>query len=118
MTQGLSSIAHLLVEKQNKQHQQPSFSDEQAISRTLSVSTELSEVLTEEDIMDEENHDTVISSQMSVFFIFVALLVGQLIKHCSMSLHIPYTPLLTVLGMIAGSVNKAVAGGGKHDSVF
>lgn len=59
--------------------------DEEAmLRRVLSASTEMSEVLTEEDIVDEENHDTVISSQMSVFFIFVALLVGQLIKHCSM----------------------------------
>ena len=35
---------------------------------------------------------------------FTALLVGQLIKHISISTKIPYTPMVTILGVALGSI--------------
>jgi len=38
--------------------------------------------------------------------IFVSLLLGQILKHCTKKLHIPYTPVLTIIGVFIGIYDK------------
>jgi len=33
-------------------------------------------------------------------------MAGQILKHCTKTLHIPYTPVLTILGVIIGVMDK------------
>ena len=46
---------------------------------------------------------------MSVFFIFAALLLGQLLKHFSNHFSIPYTPVLTIVGAILSIIVRNIA---------
>ena len=46
------------------------------------------------------------SAQLAVFMLFVALLVGQCMKHISIKFSVPYTPLLTVLGVALGIADR------------
>lgn len=43
--------------------------------------------------------------QDTVFILFLALILGQLLKLLSKKIHIPYTPMLTILGLIVGLIN-------------
>lgn len=64
--------------------------------------------LSEEEIEEKLEEIEVESSLFGIFLICMTLLAGQLIKHCSHRYHVPYTPVLTVLGVILGVVDKLV----------
>ena len=55
--------------------------------------------------MEEEG---VMASEMGIFMIFCALFVGQLIHMFTHRFHIPYTPALTVLGVILGAIDRSI----------
>jgi hypothetical protein len=54
----------------------------------------------EEFVLSEENKEHAI--MWGVICVFIGLLCGQLIKHACNRLHLPFTPFLTIFGMIVG----------------
>ena len=56
--------------------------------------------------MEGDSEADVQSAQLAIFLLFVALLVGQCLKHISLKFSIPYTPLLTVLGVALGIADR------------
>ena len=56
--------------------------------------------------MEGDSEADVQSAQLAIFMLFVALLVGQCLKHISLKFSIPYTPLLTVLGVALGIADR------------
>ena len=62
-----------------------------------------------QEIKRNKHLDTIKSGTHSVprfVMLFVALLVGQCLKHISLKFSIPYTPLLTVLGVALGIADR------------
>ena len=88
---GLSSIASLL--EANPRH----LSEDAQLERTTDEDPEAA--------MQEEEA-SVESAQLSVFLLFVALILGQLLKHLSININIPYTPILTVVGVFLGMADR------------
>ena len=51
---------------------------------------------------------TIEATELSIFMIFCALLIGQMTKHCTHWIGMPYTPVLTVLGVIVAAVDRSI----------
>ncbi len=45
--------------------------------------------------------------QDTVFILFLSLILGQLLKLLSKKIHIPYTPMVTILGLVVGLINSS-----------
>ena len=63
-------------------------------------------MLEELEFLEGDSEADVQSAQLAIFLLFVALLVGQCLKHISLKFSIPYTPLLTVLGVALGIADR------------
>ena len=57
------------------------------------------------------------STQMAICLMFIALMVGQFLHHLSHKLHFPYTPLVTIVGVIVGVVDAKANGILKKEEV-
>ena len=95
-TNGLNRIAHYLLQN-----------DVNAERRELSDSGGGVHVhtMTKEE-MDEMKHKGIEASQMAICFLFVTLMIGQLLHHCAHKIHFPYTPLVTIAGVIYGALDR------------
>ena len=63
-------------------------------------------MLEELEFLEGDSEADVQSAQLAIFLLFVALLVGQCLKHLSLKFSIPYTPVLTVLGVALGIADR------------
>ena len=55
---------------------------------------------------------------MAICFLFVALMVGQLLHHLSHRIHFPYTPLVTIVGVIYGVIDTIMSGAMKEEDLM
>ena len=52
-------------------------------------------------------HEDELAAEFEIFIIFFLLFIGQLIHQFTHKFHIPYTPALTVFGLIIGALDRA-----------
>mgnify|MGYP000857290050 CR=1 FL=1 len=64
--------------------------------------------LSEEDEAIELKEAKVLSTELSIFLVFIALLLGMFTKLVTKKLNFPYTPALTILGIIIASIDLHV----------
>ena len=82
-----------------------------ALSETEAEAETLSLPQDEAHEEDDIEETAIAVSQLGVVLLFVALLVGQLLKMCTQRFHVPYTPVLTIVAVILGMCDKWMQGG-------
>lgn len=87
---------------------EPQYGDDPGFVRRLSSGHDTGEPLTAEELELLQEAEEIASVQLSIALIFVSLLVGVLLKLCTKKLKIPYTPVLTVVGLIFGLLDRFV----------
>ena len=99
-TNGLNKIAHHLLQNNDE-------SERRELSDSSGGGVQI-HTLTKEE-MDEMKHKGIEASQMAICFLFVTLMIGQLLHHCAHKIHFPYTPLVTIFGVIYGAIDRKMS---------
>ena len=84
--------------------------EQHSFLRLLEGETPVEGTETIEDVAEkllEEDHAVIATQQLAVIMIFISLLIGQVLHHCTHKLHIPYTPVLTVFGVVVAMIEQA-----------
>ena len=110
-TEGLGKIAHLLAEDPNLNRRELS-----AAAGGETHNTEVPHELSKEELRHIEKKE-IESAQMAICFLFIALMTGQLLHHLSHKFHFPYTPLVTIVGVIYGVIDAIKNGTMKEEEV-
>lgn len=55
---------------------------------------------------EHEAHEQTKAAQLAIALAFCALLLGQLLKHITSYLKVPYTPFVTIAGLLIGFVSE------------
>ena len=68
------------------------------------------ELSASKDMTPEEEiaHNEEMAAEFGIFVIFMLMFVGQLLHQCTHATGIPYTPTLTVFGLILGILDRAL----------
>ncbi len=67
------------------------------------------------DLLGELEEKKLATSEFVIFLLFVGLLLGIIIKLLTKKLHIPYTPFLTLAGVVLGALDRELI---EHDQAM